>query len=721
MQGKDGVDPIDTGLHSLVLMARFHQVAAEPVQLKHQRGKGNTPFTDEDLLLAARQLKLHARVIKVTRDRLSSMTLPAMVQRNDGSWQILARYETGKCLLQDPARQAPDIVSEEAFCADWNGQSMLVASRATLSGELSRFDFSWFIPAVVKYRTWLRDILFASFVLQLLALLSPLFFQVIIDKVIGHHSLNTLDVMIFALVAVSVFELVLGLVRTYVLSHTTTRIDVDLGSRLYAHLMQLPLSYFRSRRVGDSVARVRELETIRNFLTGSALTVALDILFMFIFITVMAWYSTTLTLVVLASFPCYALLAWIVTPIFRARLDEKFARGAENQAFLVESVSGIETVKAMAVEPQMLRRWDSQLAAYVGASFRVTQLANFYSQFSTLINKLVTAATLYFGASLVMANELTVGQLIAFTMLSARVSTPVLRLVQMWQDFQQTGVSVRRLGDILNTRTEVSARGAAGALPAIRGDIQFEGVHFRYRPDGVDILNNVSFRLQAGEVIGIVGRSGSGKSTIGKLLQRLYTPRQGRVLIDGVDISLADHAWLRRQIGVVLQENLLFNRTIRENIALADPGMPIEYVIRAAKLAGAHDFIAELPEGYGTVVGEQGASLSGGQRQRIALARALVTNPRVLILDEATSALDYESERIIQNNMKEICQGRTVIIIAHRLSALRDANRILVIERGELVEQGASHNLLQQTGSVYARLFAEQAGITTSSSKGLPA
>jgi subfamily B ATP-binding cassette protein HlyB/CyaB len=710
MQRPQDTGGIDTGLHALVLMARFHHLAGEPGQLIHRRGKGAEPFSDEDLLHAARDLGLKARLVVSTPERLASTPLPAMVQRHDGRWLVLARREGGKCLVQDPARQGPDVLADEDFLAAWNGRAILIASRASLAGELARFDFSWFIPALVRYRTWLRDIFIASFVLQLLALLSPLIFQVVIDKVIGHQSLNTLDVMMFALVAVAVFELVLGLLRTYVLSHTTTRIDVELGARLFRHLVNLPLAYFRTRRVGDSVARVRELENIRNFLTSAALTLVLDLVFMFVFIAVMAWYSVTLTCIVLAALPCYALLAWFVSPVFRRRLDDKFARGAENQAFLVEAVSGMETIKAMAVEPQMQRRWDNQLAAYVGANFRVTQLANIYSQSSQLINKLMVAAILYVGARLVMANDLSVGQLIAFNMLAMRVSSPVLRLVQMWQDFQQTGVSVRRLGDILNTRTELAGRSASAALPPIRGDIQFDGVHFRYRPEGVDILCDVAFRVQAGEVVGVVGRSGSGKSTIARLVQRLYSPTQGRVLIDGQDITLADPAWLRRQVGVVLQENLLFNRSIRENIALADPGMPLEHVMRAAKLAGAHDFIVEFAEGYDTMVGEQGTSLSGGQRQRIALARALVSNPRILVLDEATSALDYESERIIQDNMKEICRGRTVIIIAHRLSALRDAGRILVMDRGRLVEQGAPDELLARPGSVYAHLFAEQAG-----------
>src|SRR6185437_5757576 len=362
------------------------------------------------------------------------------------------------------------------------------------------------------------------------------------------------------------------------------------------------------------------------------------------------FYAPLLTWMVIGSFPFYVALSAGVTPLFRRRLDEKFNRGAENQAFLVESITGIETLKAMAVEPQMQRRWEEQLAGYVRASFSVISLGNWASQSVQFISKVVTALTLYFGARLVIDSELTVGELIAFSMLAGRVAQPVLRLAQLWQDFHQARLSINRLGDILNAPAEPAYNPTRAALPAMRGEIVLDHVGFRYRPDGAEILHDVSLSIPPGQVVGIVGPSGSGKSTLAKLVQRLYVPESGRVLIDGVDLTLVDVAWLRRQIGVVLQENVLFNRSIRDNIALGDPGMPIERVVAAAKLAGAHEFILELPEAYDTVVGERGASLSGGQRQRIAIARALVGNPRILIFDEATSALDYESERIIQQN-----------------------------------------------------------------------
>ena len=461
--------------------------------------------------------------------------------------------------------------------------------------------------------------------------------------------------------------------------------------------------------MGDSVARVRELENIRSFLTGNALTVLLDVLFSVIFIAVMMFYSVPLTLIVLVSMPLYFGLSLAIVPILRQRLDVKFARGAENQSMLVETITGIQTVKASALEPSLAKRWDNQLAAYVSASFKTQNLATWAHEGVNLIGKLVNAATLWYGAHLVMDNQLTVGQFVAFNMFAQRVAQPIMRMAQLWTDFQQTGISVARLGDILNTRTEVPPTSAA-QLPPIKGRITLDGIVFRYRPEAPPVLHGISLDVKPGEIIGIVGRSGSGKSTLTKLVQRLYSPEAGRLLVDGIDISLIDAAQLRRQVGVVLQENLLFNRSVRENIAITDPAAPIEAVMRVAQLAGAHEFISELPEGYDTHVGEQGSALSGGQRQRIAIARALFTNPRILIFDEATSALDYESEAIIQQNMQHICKERTVLIIAHRLSAVRHANRIIVMDKGKIIEAGPHDALVQKPQGLYAHLWRMQDG-----------
>jgi len=701
---------------ALCAIARFHQVSADPATLAHQLGlQPSDPLGTDDLVRAARHLGLKAKLSTSTPERLQLAALPALalVRGEDGTQRpvIVAQCDGQRVLVQDPSvvPSRPTIEPLSTFAQQWTGELVLITSRASLVGELAKFDFSWFVPAIVKYRRLLGEVLLISFFLQLFALVSPLFFQVVMDKVLVHRGLTTLDVLVIGLLVVVVFESVLNGLRSYVFGHTTSRIDVELGARLFRHLVQLPLAYFQARRVGDSVARVRELENIRSFLTGNALTVVLDVFFSVIFIAVMLFYSVPLTLIVLVSLPLYAALTLAIVPLLRKRLDVKFARGAENQAMLVETVTGIQTVKASALEPSFARRWDNQLAAYVSASFRTQNLAAWGHEGINLIGKLVNAATLWYGAHLVMKGELTVGQFVAFNMFAQRVAQPIMRMAQLWTDFQQTGISMARLGDILNTRTEVAPTSAA-QLPPVKGRVTLDNVNFRYRPEAAPVLNGVSLDIRPGEVIGIVGRSGSGKSTLTKLVQRLYTPEQGRLLVDGIDISLIDAAQLRRQVGVVLQENLLFNRSVRENIAISDPAAPIEAVARVAQLAGAHEFISELTEGYDTIVGEQGSSLSGGQRQRIAIARALFTNPRILILDEATSALDYESEAIIQRNMAAICKGRTVLIIAHRLSAVRNANRIIVMDKGRIVEAGPHDALLQKANGLYAHLWRMQDG-----------
>ncbi len=691
-------------LSALIILAHYHGIAANPADIMHHfSGSLKHDLDQTEWLLAAKKLELKAKVTRQSINRLPMLNLPVLVWRKDGQHFLLAKVDEDQYLVQDLVENRPVVWNKAQFTERYSGEVVQVASRASAAKALAKFDFTWFIPAVIKYRRILIEVLIVSVVLQIFALITPLFFQVVMDKVLVHRGFSTLDVVAIALLAVSLFEIVLGGLRTYIFAHTTSRIDVELGARLFRHLLSLPLSYFETRRVGDTVARVRELEQIRNFLTGQALTSVLDLVFSFIFLIVMWYYSPTLTLVVLASLPAYAFWSAFISPILRARLNEKFARNADNQSFLVESITAVGTVKAMAVEPQMTRKWDNQLAAYVNSSFRVTRLGVVGQQGVQLIQKLVTVATLWIGARLVIEGKLSVGQLIAFNMLAGQVAAPVIRLAQLWQDFQQVGISVARLGDILNAPTENPQ--SRLALPDIRGDITFEHVDFRYKPDGRLILQDLNLHIRAGEVLGIVGRSGSGKSTLTKLVQRLYVPENGRVLVDGNDLAIADPTWLRRQVGVVLQENVLLNRSIRDNIALTDTGLPLEMIIQAAKLAGAHDFIMELSEGYDTIVGEQGAGLSGGQRQRIAIARALITNPRILIFDEATSALDYESERAIMQNMQAICQGRTVLIIAHRLSTVRHAHRIIAMDKGVIVEQGTHDGLLQKPDGYYRYLY----------------
>lgn len=706
----EGPAPLPSGLVCLVTIARAHGIASDPGQLLHEFGELRSGFSSTAILHAARRLGLAADCRRVRSDRLQKVAVPAIFIARDGSFGIMGRVESNeketRVLVHRPAEPNPEWLSMEQFSGHWSGDLILFASRASLAGELSRFDFSWFIPAVVKYRKLLTEVLLVSVALQLFALVTPLFFQVVMDKVLVHHGFSTLNVIAIGLLAVSVFEVMLSGLRTYVFSHTCSRIDVELGARLFRHLLSLPLPWFQARRAGDSVARIRELEKIRSFLTGNGITLVLDLLFSLVFIAVMLLYSPVLTLIVVLSLPCYLALSIVATPMLRRRLDEQFRHGAENQAFLVETVTAIDTVKAMAVEPRWCRKWEEQLAAYVKAAFRAGMVGNWASNGVSLVGKLVTVCTMWFGARLVIDGELSVGQLVAFNMLAGHVAAPVMRLAQMWSEFQQVGVSVERLGDILNTDSETTSNGIA--LPPLQGHIAFDQVFFRYRADGHDILSNIHLAIRPGEVVGIVGRSGSGKSTLTRLLQRLHVPQRGRVLIDGVDIALADPASLRRQIGVVPQESQLFRGTIRDNIALSDPGAPLEKVMQMAHLAGAHGFICELPQGYDTLVGEHGTGLSGGQKQRIAIARALMRDPRILIFDEATSALDYESERAIQMNMAAICKQRTVLVIAHRLSAVRDADRILVLERGRLVEQGSHDELVARNDGLYAHLHRMQ-------------
>jgi len=711
---------MDTGLQSLVAIARYHQIPADAEQLRHEFAKPGIFFSDIELLLAAKSLSLKARLVKHPLHKLNNTVLPALVKLTSGRYIILARIrgekegELGKdnpikdLLIQDLENSAPEIMPIEDFEEIWSGELILLTKRLGLSGTLKdKFDITWFIPSLVKYKKLFFEVLVASFFLQLFALVTPLFFQVVMDKVLVHKGFTTLDVLAVGFFIIVVFEALLGGFRHYLFSHTTNRVDVELGSRLYQHLMRLPLAYFEARQVGQNVARVRELDTIRNFITGTALTLVIDLLFVFVFIAVMWYYSPTLTWVVLATIPFYVALSIVITPILRRRLDEKFKHGAANTAFLTESITGINTVKTMAVEPQMKRKLEEHLSEYVHASFKSQNLNNIANQIAGLINKLMTLGIIWLGAHLVIGGEITVGQLVAFNMLAGRVSGPILKLVQLWQEFQQAGISIERLGDILNSPQEPGFNPNRSKLPALTGAISFDHVKFRYRPDGPVVLDDCHLEVKAGEVIGIVGRSGSGKSTFTKLVQRLYIPESGRVKIDGVDLSMIDTTWLRKQIGVVLQENFLFNRSIRENIALADPAIPMERVVQVAKMSGAHEFITELPEGYDSLVGEQGSNLSGGQRQRLAIARALISNPRILIMDEATSALDYESERLIQDNMAEICRGRTVFIIAHRLSTVRQCDRIIVMSKGQIVEQG-SHDQLMDINGYYAKLYSYQ-------------
>jgi len=696
----------DGGLIALATLLAMHRIAVEPAQLRHELGHADPVDTTDLLRLARREQGVKAKAATSEWSRLGQMPLPALANGPDG-WFVLGRISDDKAVVQVAGRPV-ERLDQASLEARWSGELILLTTREGAAGAAGRFDVTWFIPQIVRYRRLIGEVLLITFAINLLGLAAPLFFQNIIDKVLVHNTLATLQVLAIGLLAVSVWEVAFGWLRTRLFSETCQKIDVELGARLFRHLLGLPLSYFEVRRVGDTAMRVRQLETVREFLTNASLTVLVDPLFTIVFLIAMWVYSATLFWVVVLSLPAYVAVSFLFTRPMRARIAEKFERGAANNALLVETIGGIQTVKAAAVEPQWQNRWERQLAGYSAANQRVINLGNSGSQAIQLISKLSLAAILFFGAREVIVGALSVGGLVAFNMFAQRVSNPVIRMAQLWQEFQQVRIAIDRLGDVLNQPMEPGA-GSRTALPVMKGHVRFERVRFRYASDGPWTLEDIDINLPAGATLGIVGSSGSGKSTLTKLLQRLYRPDAGRVLIDGVDIGQIDPAWLRRQIGVVLQENLLFNRSMRENIALADPAMPLERVVAAARLAGAHDFIVRLPQGYDTIVEERGANLSGGQRQRLAIARALVTNPRILIFDEATSALDAESEELIQNNLKAMTRGRTVLIIAHRLSAVRQCQHIITLEQGRIIE-GGTHDSLLAAGGRYADLHHRQAG-----------
>jgi len=668
--------------------------------------------TDLEIIKAAKQLGLKVKLSSFHKKTFSKHNIPVIAKTKDNEFILILGTRDEGCLILDPKEGNPKKISFGKLDELITGDIILIGKKAKdSSGDVAagkKFGFSWFIPTILKYKKQFITVLLSVFVIQILGILTPLMTQVVVDKVLSHKALNTLYTIAIGIFIVYVYELIISLCKSYLFVHTTSRIDVILSSRLFKHLFSLPLKYFENRRAGETVARVRELDHIRSFLTGSPLSSMIDSFFIIVYIAVMCLYSGKLTLIVVLSIPLFAILSLIITPLFKRSLDKKFETGAEAQSFLVESINGIQTIKSFALEDKFLDKWGGLQANYVKAGYNTSMISQTSNAVANFIQHTVDLFILVFGAKLVIDGKLSIGQLVAFRMLSGRVSGPVLRLVQLWQEYQQANLSVKRIGDIFNSPTELKSGNKITEVPPLKGCIRFDNVRFRYRMDGSDVLHGISFEMKENRIYGLVGRSGSGKSTISKLIQRLYIPQAGKITVDGMDVSLIDPKLLRTQIGVVLQENFMFNGSVAANISIHCPGASMEQIIEAAKTAGAHDFIMELDEGYDTIIGEKGVSLSGGQKQRVAIARAIINNPRILIFDEATSALDYESESIIQNNLKEICKDRTVLIIAHRLSTLASADEILVIDRGTLVESGPQEMLLQG-GGLYSHLYNSQA------------
>jgi len=697
-------EPPDTGRESLIVAASFLQLTSANL-----RPTGQKCMNTKEIVQAARsKLGLKVKLTTPLPEELIHCPIPSIVSLKNNVYMVLGRNDERGVLLYDTLRKRSITVAKEEFLLNWSGE-VIELTRPFSWAEFGRkFHLEWFIPTLQRYRQLFREVVLTSLFLQICALTIPLITQVIIDKVLPNNGAATLDILVAVLVVSSLLQGGMSFLRTYLMTHTTNKVDVILGSRLFRHIATLPLRYFETRRVGDTLMRVAALTGIRDFLTGTALTSALDILFSLVFVVIMFGYNATLTWISLVAIPIYVLQSVLVAPVVRRRLEVVWATGAESNAFLVEAVNGVHTLKSLAIEPQFNHRWEQLLAKSVSAGFRQATLNIGIGSITGLIQMISSMSILWYGGHLVMNGNMTIGQLVAFQMLSGQANAPLMRLAGIWQSFQQAGMSMLRLGDILGTAPEPVQRSAqhhpSGKL---QGGIVFENVVFRYRADGEEVLRKISLTIEPGMRVGIVGRSGSGKSTLTKLAQRLYLPESGRVLIDGLDIAGLQPGWFRQQLGVVLQENYLFSGSVRENISLSRPSAPMEEVIRAAQMAGAHEFILELSEGYDTPVGERGASLSGGQRQRVAIARALMADPRILIFDEATSALDYQSESIIMKNLDQIVADRTLIMIAHRLSTVRRCDIIFVIEQGQVAEQG-NHDELMAAKGLYYNLYIQQ-------------
>lgn len=700
---------LDTGLASLVAIAKYYNIPAEYRQLERAYVLEEGAVDITTLVRAARDMKLKARAYEgLTEADFSKLVFPILIRMKDNSCLVITTIREGKMYIVDPRFSQQPVQADKAkVLAQWTGEAILFTRRFELEKEAGKFGFRWFMPVISKYSTYLRNVLVLSLLLQLLGLAGPFFTQNIIDKVLVHRAAGALDILVLGMLLCTIFQNWMQALRSYLFTNITSKMDVVLSSHLFQNITSLPIKYFSKWQVGDVVSRVGELENLRSFLTGSSLTIVLDIIFAVVYLTVMFLYSKILSLVVMLILPFFILLNLVIAPIFKRMINERFLIGSENRSFLIETITGIRTVKSSSVENNFISRYEEMLARYVKSVFNVINLANIAQSIGMFLQNVFNLAILWVGAYYVMQHEITVGELIAFQMMAGQLIAPIMRLVSMWQYFQQTRVSMERLGDIMNETVEPAFNPSRTTLPNLQGNIELDKMSFSYSVESGRVLEDVRLSIPAGAKVGIVGRSGSGKSTLTKLIQRLYLPDSGRILIDGVDIAQVEPAWLRRQIGVVLQDSMLFSGTIEENIRIACPNATHEDVVHAAQLAGADEFIQQMPHGYETFVGERGSLLSGGQRQRVAIARALISDPHILIFDEATSALDYESEQIIMNNINPIAEGRTMLMIAHRLSTVRNCDAIVVIDHGRVIEVGSHDKLMQQNGA-YHRLYMAQ-------------
>jgi ATP-binding cassette subfamily B protein len=700
---------MDCGAACIAMVLRYYGKAVSLNRVRDLASVSRDGTSLFNLATAAEACGLTATAVRATERHLDKIALPAVAHWKGTHFVVLYEVTAQGVVIADPATGLSRLTVEQ-FAEAWTGYLLILKPTPELARvENSRPSIARFLPLLRPYHTLLFEVFLAAFLVQLLGLASPVFMQVIVDRVLVHQNVGMLNVMLVGMLLIALFQAATMALRQYLMVHTTRRLDLEMVTAFYRHLLALPIRYFEDRRVGDILKRFGENEKIRELLTGRAVSVALDCLMIVIYVAVMFYYNAKLTLAALAFMPAYAALTLIVTPIMKRQHRESFQRSAAAESHLVESVTAIGTVKATAVERRIRWKWEGLMLKALNVEFR-GEITNIGAQsIATVLQALNTTVLLWYGAHLVIGRELSVGQLMAFHALAGNVTRPILNLIDLWHEVQEVIIALERLSDVFDAQPEEDqARGHFVQLPPLVGHITFEHVTFRYTAQAErEALHEINLTIRPGQRIALVGPSGAGKTTLASLLLRFHDPTGGRIVIDGFDLRQVSPSSLRMQVGVVPQDVFLFAGTIRENIALSAPDAPLTDVIAAATLAGAHDFVSRLPLGYETVIGERGQGLSGGQRQRIAIARALFSNPRLVILDEATSALDTDSERAIQASLNGVLKDRTTVIIAHRLSTVRDADLIVVLDQGRIVETGDHDTLLRQ-GGLYASLVSRQ-------------
>ncbi len=703
-----------TVVQCLSAVAQHHGLQINPERLIHDYSLGEEEPGVALIERMATEIGLKAKAETMNWQGLVAQegVFPLLALMSDGSCVIVVgmRAEDGltKAVLIDPAADMAMVtpVEQDAFASRWSGGVVLLKRSHSLSDPNQPFSLLWFVPEILKQRTAFRDIAIAATAMNVLALASPMFFQAVIDKVLVHQSSSTLWVLAVGVVAALVFDSLFGYLRQLMLMSATNKIDIQLTRRTFKKLLSLPIDYFESTSAGVVTRHMQQLESIRNFLTGRLFFTVLDASALIIFLPLLFMYSFKLAMIVVAFTILIALVIATLLPAFRKRLDELYSAEGKRQALLVETIHGMRTVKALAIEPAQRKNWDQLSAQAITMHYRVGKFAMMGGSIVDFINKMLPVTIIVIGAQGVFDQTITVGVLIAFQMISGRVVGPLVQIVNLINEYQQTALSVRMLGEIMNRPSE-GRDGAGGLRPPMQGEITFEDVTFRYPGSSVTALDRATFKITPGSVVGVVGRSGSGKTTLTKLIQGLYSVQEGIIRFDGVDAREIELSYLRKQVGVVLQENFLFRGTVRENISVTKPDASFEEVVAAARAAGADEFVERMPQGYDTVLEENASNLSGGQKQRLSIARALLAKPRILILDEAASALDPESEAIFIRNLAQIAVGKTVIMISHRLSTLVNAHAILVMRRGHLEDCGRHDELLARC-ETYKHLWEQQ-------------